>query len=1374
MMNKLKALTLFTFIGLAFSTIPALNDYEVKAFNTPTVVVGDGRKPLPAYSSSYKNEPLYSSQQNSRTFKAMNVGRALDTYRGETVKVAILDSGINYNHEEFQYNGEYIFKNTTYTINNSLQVIPYTTSPTLVNDTLGHGTNVAGTIASQINSLGVAGLAPNVELYIYKVTDSDNSYNWEKVKTALNHCVLESQVDIINMSIQSYTVTHEYNGKTYPGYANNATELVDYINSCYNHGILCIAAAGNHNTAYKSYPASNEHCLSIGSLANGSSTEKASYSNLSDIDLVTSGSVYVPLISGNSDYDSNIGTSFSSPLVAAAAALYKQNHKSATPDQIINALKNTCDKIPGNPSWSGSGRLSVSRLLGLDSVTDIELNNVIDESITLEAGGTFDIDYSVIGEGDYDSSVTFENLDEDVLTVDSNGHIIAKGVGEDLVSISSVDNPNVFKTITVTVNAKKTKLSLNRTSLTLKEGETFQLVATVDPIGTQVNFQSSNTFYATVSSSGLVTAKTKGTVTITATANEAIETCEVTINKADLTKIECISTPKPTYYVGDSFSKPTIRATYANNATQTVTNYCQFTGFDLNTAGNYTVTVSYTENNITKETTFNIEVIAVRLESIATAGTFKTSYVEDDTFDATGLKLTLTYNDTRKNKTITSGYVVDTTTKLKKTDTSWTVSYTENGVTKSVDIPITVSEKSDYVQVTSTSDLSTGDRVVIKLGNSGVTGWNSNKDATIDTNEALWVKYLVTEVNGGFTLKDEGANKYIAKPTDNHFLYTTKADDIGTCTTDVDGQLICNNRILRANGSSYRFYSSSSSYQSFVLFKVAVPDVKSVTISPSSLTLDLNGQVSSDLSINVETIKGASDELSWVNSDPTVASLSNGTVTALKVGTTTFTATSVFNNKKSASCTVTVIDTTPIPVTSISLDSSKNIEDGKTTTLTASISPTNATNKNLEWESSNPNVISISGVSGLTATLSALGTVGDTATITATALDGSEVSATCLVTIIERTVLTRIELSNYSSSVIYKDDYDIGNPIVTAYFSNDTSLDVTSSATITSNINTSVIGKQNITASYTFEGVTKTDTKQVMVTNNGASKNVGISKEEYVDANVTYTFNSASWGDSTSSWNSGKAGNQLDSKGIQITTGSSGANATSKSSYTNISKIIVNYCTNASNGAGTIKVKNGSNSEVSQSVTKTGGTSLRDLTFNFSPKQTGTVRLTVTCTTNSIYIDSIQIFYQTVESVSYPATPTDQARAWANYFMNSTKEYCDYDGVNSDVSIIASIWSELGSEYTYMTDDAKDAFFNSDDASINEARELYKIIYGKYSSQLGTNFVKDSDDNPLQLNSFLYGNYGFRYGILIVLISLISLSPISIYLLVRKKNRKYR
>ena len=109
-----------------------------------------------------------------------------------------------------------------------------------------------------------------------------------------------------------------------------------------------------------------------------------------------------------------------------------------------------------------------------------------------------------------------------------------------------------------------------------------------------------------------------------------------------------------------------------------------------------------------------------------------------------------------------------------------------------------------------------------------------------------------------------------------------------------------------------------------------------------------------------------------------------------------------------------------------------------------------------------------------------------------------------------------------------------------------------------------------------------------------------------------------------------------------------------------------------------------------------------------------------------------------MESVSYPATPTDQAKAWANYFMNSTKEYCDSDGVNSNVSSIASIWSELGSEYTYMTDDAKDAFFNSDDASINEARELYKIIYGKYSSQLGTNFVKDSDGNPLQLNSFLY------------------------------------
>ena len=129
-----------------------------------------------------------------------------------------------------------------------------------------------------------------------------------------------------------------------------------------------------------------------------------------------------------------------------------------------------------------------------------------------------------------------------------------------------------------------------------------------------------------------------------------------------------------------------------------------------------------------------------------------------------------------------------------------------------------------------------------------------------------------------------------------------------------------------------------------------------------------------------------------------------------------------------------------------------------------------------------------------------------------------------------------------------------------------------------------------------------------------------------VETITTYTFNSKSWGDSTESWTSGKAGNQLTSgQGVQVTTGVSGANATCKTSFSKVSSVVVKYCTNSNKGAGTIKITVGSVSK-SFTVSKTGGTSLRDATFDFSSElPTGTPKIEVTCTTNSIYVNSISI-----------------------------------------------------------------------------------------------------------------------------------------------------
>ena len=134
----------------------------------------------------------------------------------------------------------------------------------------------------------------------------------------------------------------------------------------------------------------------------------------------------------------------------------------------------------------------------------------------------------------------------------------------------------------------------------------------------------------------------------------------------------------------------------------------------------------------------------------------------------------------------------------------------------------------------------------------------------------------------------------------------------------------------------------------------------------------------------------------------------------------------------------------------------------------------------------------------------------------------------------------------------------------------------------------------------------------------------------------TYTFTSKSWGATEGNWTSGKDGNGYSNDGVQVTTGASGANATSPITFTSVQTIVVHYCTNASKGAGSISLQvGGSDFASSQSVTTSGGTTGRDMTFTGDGTLSGAVKITVTCSTNSIYICSITINYSTA-----PVNPT--------------------------------------------------------------------------------------------------------------------------------------
>ncbi|MBO7317572.1 MAG: Ig domain-containing protein, partial [Bacteroidales bacterium] len=150
--------------------------------------------------------------------------------------------------------------------------------------------------------------------------------------------------------------------------------------------------------------------------------------------------------------------------------------------------------------------------------------------------------------------------------------------------------------------------------------------------------------------------------------------------------------------------------------------------------------------------------------------------------------------------------------------------------------------------------------------------------------------------------------------------------------------------------------------------------------------------------------------VTWTSSDNEVATVDeNGNVTAVSIGTATITATTTDGSDLSASCIVTVL---PILATAIELDQDAvSIIAEKSTTLTATVLPGNTTNKAVVWSTSDENIATVED--GVVTAIS----VG-TATITATTTDGSNLSATCEVTV-EQKMVKLIMQNSYYNNVIF-------------------------------------------------------------------------------------------------------------------------------------------------------------------------------------------------------------------------------------------------------------------------------------------------------------------------------------------------------------------
>ena len=193
--------------------------------------------------------------------------------------------------------------------------------------------------------------------------------------------------------------------------------------------------------------------------------------------------------------------------------------------------------------------------------------------------------------------------------------------------------------------------------------------------------------------------------------------------------------------------------------------------------------------------------------------------------------------------------------------------------------------------------------------------------------------------------------------------------------------------------------------------------VNSVVVNASSISLDkttlslTSVDQTSQLTATVLPANATNKSVTWTSSNTSVATVdANGVVTAKANGTATITATTVDGTNLSATCQVAVNIPTEIKATSISLDKTtlSLSSVGQTSQLTATVLPTNATNKSVTWTSSNTSVATVDANGLVTAK------ANGTATITATTTDGSNKSATCSVTVSAPILVTGVSLSQTS------------------------------------------------------------------------------------------------------------------------------------------------------------------------------------------------------------------------------------------------------------------------------------------------------------------------------------------------------------------------
>lgn len=257
------------------------------------------------------------------------------TLSGKGVKVAIIDTGVDYKHEDLTIKGGVCTLDDTVSVDACAHSYM---------DDEGHGTHVAGIIAAKNNSVGIVGVAPGAEIYAVKALDGEGNGSTSTIMAGLDWAIRKG-VDIINMSL-----TTEY--------ADMGIKAM--VDKAYQNGILVIAAAGNDGSLSGGdetvmYPAKFENVMAVASV-NSSNRRATTSSTGYEVEIAAPGEAIESTLPANA-YGAMSGTSMAAPFVTGMAALYKEKYPSYTNAQIRNLLQKNARDLgsPGRDRLYGYG-----------------------------------------------------------------------------------------------------------------------------------------------------------------------------------------------------------------------------------------------------------------------------------------------------------------------------------------------------------------------------------------------------------------------------------------------------------------------------------------------------------------------------------------------------------------------------------------------------------------------------------------------------------------------------------------------------------------------------------------------------------------------------------------------------------------------------------------------------------------------------------------------------------------------------------------------------------------------------------------------------------------------------------------------------------